>query len=236
MIIIYGPEPPKINFTQSPNGDISFKVCNPNSIDIEPVPTTLRWRDLLGWRYFGVTKKSAEAAKNEFLEFTSELEKLTGSEAERAFFSKYVACCLDYFFEEGKEDNPWETAALIPQVWVNWIHYDSKDKLRAERIQKEPFRVDFMMKHEKLGSNPVVIEIDGLSHICDFKVGPTGSPIPSTSLDGFTLHTKKDRWLRKQGWQVFRMTNQEVEVGIDKFREFFFEVVGFFPDWADAPF
>jgi very-short-patch-repair endonuclease len=214
MFIIYGEEPPKISLTQSPRGESNITFLNERIVKIDPVPKTLRWSDVYGitWSFCigEMMKGQPETIRTAFIAFTNELEKLTGSPAENRFFSEYVKVCL-----EGKWSNvswredPWQTPALIPQAWVNWIHYDWKDKQRAERAQREPFRVDFMMKSEAISPDFVIIEIDGLSHIRDYD--PIGNPIPSTSMDSFTRHIQKDRWLRKQGWQVFRITSQEVD-------------------------
>jgi hypothetical protein len=59
-----------------------------NSVDIDPMPTRLKWKHFAMWRHFRAVAKGPEVAKNEFLQFTSELEKLTGSEAERIFFRR----------------------------------------------------------------------------------------------------------------------------------------------------
>jgi len=43
---------------------------------------------------------------------------------------------------------------MIPQAWVNWIHYDSKDKERAEKVEREAFRVDFLILVWSKNSKP----------------------------------------------------------------------------------
>jgi very-short-patch-repair endonuclease len=230
-LIIYGEEPPKISFTQSPKGDLSFKVENERVIEIDPEQKTIRWIHLypVNRRWKFRKAKSEEEEDKLFVEFTGELEKLNRSEAERLFFSKYVSECLN----RSVTVKCWEAPALIPQVWVNWIHYDARDQKRAQRVQREPFRVDFMMKDEEISESLLIIEIDGLSHFCDFRINPVGSPIPHPSMDSFTEHIIKDRWLRKQGWQVFRVSSQEVEQ-CENFSDLFFDVVG---KWIiDIPF
>src|SRR5437867_328969 len=128
-IIIYGEDPPKISFTQSPKRGVDFKIENDRVIQLdEPEPETICWRHIYP-RQHHLSGKSIDELKSLFPNFTRELLELTGSKAEREFFSKYVDCCLDCFSKE----NPWETPALIPQVWVNWIHYDSKDRKRVDR-------------------------------------------------------------------------------------------------------
>src|SRR5207247_9296627 len=144
-------------------------------------------------------KKDPEELMRVFSRFTSELQGLIESTSEKQFFSNYVNNCLLH-------TDPWGTPALIPQVWVNWIHYDSRDRNRAKRTQREPFRVDFVIKDQEISEDLAVIEIDGQSHFCEYRIDPVGNPTPYASMDSFVQHIQKDRWLRKQGWQVFRIT------------------------------
>jgi hypothetical protein len=58
------------------------------------------------------------------------------SDRERMFFEMYVSYCVyqsSHPVSSRERWKPnmkslWETAALVPQVWVNWIHYDPKDR------------------------------------------------------------------------------------------------------------
>jgi len=43
--------------------------------------------------------------------------------------------------------------------------------------------------------------------------------------EAYTQHIKKDRWLRKQGWKVYRITNKEIEE-YESFDNFFYELLG----------
>lgn len=117
-------------------------------------------------------------------------------------------------FYESLLDEP----ALIPQVWLNWIHYDSKDKQRSERMHLEPFRVDFLYQGENrmAGFKKVIVEIDDIFHtgdvkkyVDDFLKSPGVEVEPS--LEKFTEHLRKDRWLRRHGWEVSRFSTLEVE-------------------------
>ena len=47
MIIIYGEDPPKISFTQSPKRGVSFKIENNRVIRLEPEPETISWSTAL---------------------------------------------------------------------------------------------------------------------------------------------------------------------------------------------
>jgi len=146
-------------------------------------------------------------------------DTMMGSDHERRFFKMYVSYCVYQSShplssaEEGQPNmkSPWETTALIPQVWVNWIHHDPKNRERAERMQKEPFRVDFMLIDEDLHESPIIVEVDGKSHFTWYEVDEVGEKIPHPSLKRYTSHLRKDRWLRNQGWHVVRISNQEVE-------------------------
>ena len=141
------------------------------------------------------------------------------SDRERKFFEMYVSHCVyqsSHPVSSREKWQPnmkslWETAALVPQVWVNWIHYDPKDRERAKRRQKEPFRVDFMLIDEDLHESPIIIEVDGKSHFTRFEVDEAGETVAYPSLQKYTRHLRKDRWLRNQGWHVVRISNQEVE-------------------------
>ncbi len=233
--IIYGAdEPPKISMKQSPKGEVSLECLNERTISLDPIPRTLSWKDALPRSY---DKRFLEGDDDirtkEFIKFTSEFECLTASPSEKWFFTEYVKFCLESSWDEDScREFPWRTPALIPQVWVNWIPYDSRDKQRAERAQKEPFRVDFMLKCESISRDFIIIEIDGFSHIRDYD--PIGNPVLPKSMDSFTRHTKQDRWLRKQGWQVYRITSQEVDE-CAHFDVLLFDVLGRAIAWSDPP-
>ena len=105
----------------------------------------------------------------------------------------------------------WNSPALIPQVWVNWIHHDPEDKERAQTRQQEPFRVDFLLVDDRLSEQPTIIEVDGMTHFGYWGTNEAGEPSFEPSLEDYTEHLRKDRWLRNQGWNVVRISNQEVE-------------------------
>ena len=117
--------------------------------------------------------------------------------------------------------------ALIPHVYVNWNF--SKEK-RAKI--KKPFIVDFIFKSSAFGTNDiVVVEIDGLSH---YTIYNNKKKKYEPSEDVYAEHLKKDRWLRKQGFKVFRIGNSELKAitslpekdKLDNFYDFFTEVFG----------
>jgi hypothetical protein len=208
-ILIYGPDKPKISFTQSPDGLVSFRIENERTVQFESGQEDITWQDIYP---FGLPPRRQNAELILLFEqFSKMLATLTGTDAERKFFLDYARECITA--SEGMGVNVWEHPALIPQAWVNWIHYDPKDPQRAERAQKEPFRVDFMLKDGDISPHFVIFEIDGQSHFED--------------IIAYTRHLQRDRWLRKQGWPVFRISNYEVE-HYENFNDFYYEITGKF--------
>jgi len=69
------------------------------------------------------------------------------------------------------------------------------------------------MKDERsdIGNGFIVIEIDGASHFGSYEVDAAGEITIESSMKDYTEHLKKDRWLRKKGWEVVRVSSQEVE-------------------------
>lgn len=207
-VIIYGSQQPKISFKQSPDGSISFHIENQHIIQFDEGTKEVNWRNMYEnkWIFYD---KSPEELNKKFTQYEQEIVELTTTKSERKFFLGYTEQCRIASKEQNKLI--WDFPALIPQVWVNWIHYDPKDPKRAARAQKEPFRVDFMLKDNDISPNFIIFEIDGSSHF--------------GGMQAYTEHLRKDRWLRNQGWEVIRISNLEVEeYGI--FNDFFAELTG----------
>lgn len=139
---------------------------------------------------------------------------LLDSDIEREFLRLYAKRCVqratDSFDDKVNPTSLWFSPALIPQVWVNWIDYDPDDRSRATRARKQPFRVDFLLKHEPASENLIVLEIDGLSHFSRSDEDAIGETTLRASMDQYTKHLKQDRWLRRKGYNVFRFSNKEV--------------------------
>ncbi len=55
------------------------------------------------------------------------------------------------------------------------------------------------MKDNRLHQNLIIIEIDGASHY--------SNGIDKPSMEVYTEHLRKDRWLRNQGWAIYRVSN-----------------------------
>ena len=237
--LIYGPEKPKLSFSQSPDGSIEFKIENKNVFRIdfeEQKGKSITWYDLYPHKHKlhkydlpklfqqpfhdELPKEDEDFLRKEFKLFTSNLGKLTETKGERNFFDGYVLDPTLYHSEGDFWIEPavslWQQTALIPQVWVNWIHYDSKDEDRAIRALEEPFRVDFVMKDGELSDQLIIIEIDGESHFGKFYLDPVGKFVLEASMEEYTKHIQKDRWLRNQGWSVYRITMQEIEQALKK--------------------
>jgi len=165
------------------------------------------------------------------------LKKLCQTDAERMFLTKFVEAQESLNFMTYPTDelglphnfNDWgmeakeefykvvlDEPALIPQVWVNWIHYDRYDKERAKRRRLEPFRVDFLYQGKNFFGEfrKIVVEVDDIWHVADFERDVNSflkSPRAKPSLTKFTEHLRKDRWLRRHGWEVCRFSTLEVE-------------------------
>ena len=226
-VLIYGNEPPRIGFTQSPEGGISFEINNDQKIGFDSRKEMITWRNAYcstrrrQYRYapLFLPEVNSEGDKSVYNDFIAEWSEITGSKTEKKFFLDYAEKIWSEYL------SPWDAPALIPQVWVNWIHYDPQDKERAERAQKEPFRVDFVMKDARISQHPLIIEVDGPSHFGRYSVNPAGKPTLHASMVAYTEHLRKDRWLRRHGWDVYRISSQEID-DYEEINSLFYEVFG----------
>lgn len=149
------------------------------------------------------------------------LGRLCQSKGERSFLEAYFTFCeTDNLSRKRKGHDLGRCPALIPQVWLNWIHYDPRNKERAARTKREPFRVDFVMLDK---GRKLVFEIDGQSHFSELVDVDQSSGLISweASMAKYTEHLKKDRWLRSHGWEVWRFSDLEVFNEQSDFREEF---------------
>lgn len=218
-LIIFGNEMPKLSFKLDPTSGYSITCENNYCIKLENGFSNIEkitWRDLLDnmytceWEFEGLEKYIPNKLKNDLL-------KIMDSDIERNFFNMFFDECfyLPKFFPKDIEkvkkffNETIENTALIPQVWVNWIHYDNKSKIRAQRTKTEPFRIDFLIVEDR---RKIIIEIDGESHFAeigmDSNYGGVGYKV---DMEKFTEYLRKDRWLRRQGWEVYRFSVNEVE-------------------------
>lgn len=218
------------------NGSIDFSVSGVNKLQIQE-GKDINWMNLIDSQLPNLASQEEiidlgyrHSMGDEFAFYNNYISSLwkkletycnQESTAERDFFNLYCdLCCRDV---DGGAFLP----ALIPHVYVNWNF--SKEE-RAKR--KEPFIVDFIFKSSAFGTNDiVVVEIDGQSHYARYD---TERQKYELSEDVYAEHLKKDRWLRKQGFKVFRIGNSELKTitsspekdKLDNFHNFFTEVFG----------
>lgn len=202
--VIFGKsKTPDINFSVEPQRGGQFRIWSSTNYvvyggDEEKVSS-------IDWMWLSINSEPElfplpYEIYNDWGKFGSLLQEtlipITATKGERTFLDAYL-----------KVSNP-HSPALIPQAWVNWIHYSAHDSERAKRAKQEPFRIDFMMysDHRK-----IVIEIDGSSHFSEiFDVDGTGRIRYEASMDKYTEHLRKDRWLRSKGWEVWRFSESEI--------------------------
>ncbi|HEY4481910.1 MAG TPA: hypothetical protein VI489_03570 [Candidatus Brocadiaceae bacterium] len=220
-ILIFGNHTfPDISFTVNPKSGLEISCKNNHVLNYEGRERELRWIDLYHRSNFRHLTKFVKASEQhsdlhnferEWPKIKEDLLKIANTEGERAFLTDYIYLCEKDWTTEADSDVSIIASlpALIPQVWLNWIHYDSKDARRAERIKEEPFRVDFVMFTE---NRKLIIEIDGTSHFSEMLDldEDTGKVKYQPSMKRYTEHLKKDRWLRGQGWEVWRFSDFEV--------------------------
>ena len=96
--------------------------------------------------------------------------------------------------------------ALIPQVWLNWLHAAPDDLLKT--LDERASRVDFVAFAR---GKRHVVEVDGPSHYATYH--------PSTNLyspdeKAYARNLKIERWLRSEDWQITRIGRHEVRQAI----------------------
>ena len=94
--------------------------------------------------------------------------------------------------------------ALIPQAWINWSS-ESKDTLSRTGYKESnlPYRFDFVAFW---ANRKYVVMLDGIEHYAE-KIGVRWD----AKEEKYAARLKEDRWLRIQGWNVFRVGNWEVK-------------------------
>jgi hypothetical protein len=94
--------------------------------------------------------------------------------------------------------------ALIPQVWLNWLHA-APDHLIKTLEEGRASRVDFVAF---ANGRRHVVEIDGLSHYAHYHEA-TRSYSPDEK--EYARNLKIERWLRSERWQMTRIGRYEVK-------------------------
>lgn len=139
-ILIFGSENfPDISFKSNPKTGLTINTKNAETLNYDGLHE-ITWGDLI------------ERGSNNYLKKTSPLEKRKGvwnilkekllqytqTKSEKYFFEGYIEVCEEALYESGRLpiNKILAMPALIPQVWVNWLHYDNKDKERASLVKK----------------------------------------------------------------------------------------------------
>lgn len=136
------------------------------------------------------------------------------SRSEKNFLEMYFQLCWQAEGTGATGDMP----ALFPQAFVNW----NCDRLERQK-GTEPYIVDFVCKHKDFGNhNLTIIEIDGPSHFADYE-----NRKYTVSEEKYAEHLRKDRWLRRNGFNVIRIGNHEIEEIMkleekEKFKSFYY--------------
>lgn len=135
----------------------------------------------------------SSSAKNDF---KRELVRMNQSEYEKSFFLAYAKR-----FEMAKKDLP----VLIPQAWIQW-HSQSKANLRSTSAKHKDdlYRVDFVAFWR---NKRYAILVDDISHYAERADENSDWKAHEES---YSKRLKEDRKLRKETWQVFRVSNWEL--------------------------
>ncbi len=99
-----------------------------------------------------------------------------------------------------------DVPVLVPQAWIQW-HSLKKDDLRAagSSYAADLYRVDFVAFWK---NRRFAILIDDISHYA-----VKGSGRWDANETQYSNRLKEDRKLRKEGWDVFRVSNWEIRSG-----------------------
>lgn len=126
--------------------------------------------------------------------FKKALRDMNQTQYEKDFFLAYATR-----FDMGNKDVP----VLIPQAWIQW-HSQPKRNLRSigGTHADELYRVDFVAFWN---SKRYVILVDDISHYAVKK-----ESIWRADEQSYSKRLKEDRKLRRENWQVFRVSNWEL--------------------------
>lgn len=158
----------------------------------------------------------------------------TSAPGEKHFVDTYFD--YSWFEEHYDEDDRWEAPdwipAPIPQVWIQW-HSETVEELKAwgSPYATQPQRIDFAMFWN---NRRFAILIDGIQHY-----GTKEGKVWRASEERYAGRLLEDRFLRKNDWEVFRISNWELRPRkkdnslLSKVFGELQEIVGFefFPNW-----
>jgi len=208
-VLIYGPQKtPDVSFKNDPKKGLTITAKQVDILNYEGL-SEITWENMIK----RTTHKWKPKTPTTWEELKAKLPTLTQTAAEKYFLESYFNFCEKNYI--GGEPYPIKKTmrrmpALIPQVWINWLHFDPQDKVRAEDIKRQPQRVDFFLYFQ---NRSIIIEIDGYSHfseLFDVDTKDTGKIKREGRLDKYTEHLRKDRWLRHEGYEVWRFSDLEV--------------------------
>src|SRR3989304_8879203 len=153
-ILLFGnSKMPGIDFTLDPTEGLKIRFKECYCLNYAGISGTLSWMDFFCrvtplldphieiWNFMETSRPSASKApvKVWLSKCTDKLLKCTGSPSESKFLQQYfesVQKASDSFVDQ--------LPALIPQAWVNWLHYRPDDPGRVRAMRKQPMRVDFI--------------------------------------------------------------------------------------------
>ncbi len=140
------------------------------------------------------------------------LIKMSQTDSEKQFFRFYT----DNY-------NMWtrEIPVLIPQAWIQW-HSDTKNELRNRNFSYADnlYRVDFVAFWN---NKRFAILIDDISHYAKRNYSYWNA-----DEEKYSMRLKEDRKLRKEGWEVFRISNWEI-----RNEQFMREILADFLEYID---
>lgn len=141
-------------------------------------------------------RQLVESLKGQLLEanLRPNFLRMCQTEREKEFLSSYVEMHSMWYME---------VPILIPQAWIQW-HSKPKKDLRSEMSSyaDDLYRVDFVAfwKWKRFA-----ILVDDIGHYAR-KIGTRWD----ADEEAYSKRLKEDRRLRKEGWQVFRVSNWEI--------------------------
>lgn len=119
--------------------------------------------------------------------------------------------------------------ALIPQVWLNWLHAAPEQLLKTLE-EGRASRVDFVAFAD---GDRHVVEIDGPSHWAWFN---TSTRSYTADEKEYARNLRIERWLRAEGWVMTRIGRDEVREAMNADSEIFgpLKLVSILPFGATA--
>jgi len=146
---------------------------------------------------FNFRKLEAAFGVDEFTnqEVKKALVNMNQTSKEKEFLIAYAKT-----FDMANSDIP----TLIPQAWVQW-HSQPKKNLRLvdSKHTDELYRIDFVAFWN---NKRYAILVDDISHYGKKE----NSNLWLADEEGYSKRLKEDRKLRKEGWEVFRISNWEI--------------------------